>query len=376
MMSYWTWFYVINFAAHHTVPRAHTQVLRVGAAGCIAKPMQRTLSRNALEHWQPLYSPLMAQVNAVLHEMTQSTAALIPNIADHIISSGGKRIRPVITLLSAQLSGYSTGDRHVRLAAAIEFLHTATLLHDDVVDESLLRRGKPTANAAFGNSASVLVGDYMLSCAFQLMARDGSLEVLRVLSDTSAIITEGEVHQLMAQQNISTTRAQYLHIITAKTAQLFAAAGRVGGILGKETGAQAPQSSDALLETYGRNLGIIFQIVDDVLDYTADATQLGKAVGDDFREGKVTLPVLFAYEVANADQQSFWQRVITEPHTQTADDLPHAITLIQQHNVLEKCQQMMLSYHQEAATALKNFTDCDAKQALLDILDFAAQRQN
>lgn len=330
---------------------------------------------HALDDWRALYIADIARVDDVLREMTRSTADLIPNIAQHIISSGGKRIRPILTLLSSALCGYALGDRHVRLAAAIEFLHTATLLHDDVVDESELRRGKPTANAVWGNAASVLVGDYMLSCAFQLMSRDGSLHVLRVLSDTSAIITEGEVQQLMAQQDITTTQAQYLSIISAKTAQLFAAACRVGAILGAEVQQIDNDAREAAMETYGRNLGIVFQIADDVLDYLADQKRLGKTLGDDFREGKVTLPVLLAYQAGNVEEKQFWERVIGTPHEQKSADLTQAIALLHKYNIPDACHAIMQQYSEDARVALDVFPASDYHTALLDILAFAESRQ-
>ena len=231
----------------------------------------------------------MNGVNAVILERMQSKVSLIPELAGHLIAGGGKRMRPMLTLACANLLGYP-GTRHHKLAAAVEFIHTATLLHDDVVDGSGMRRGKQTANLIWGNPASVLVGDFLFSRAFELMVEDGSLKVLRILSHASAVIAEGEVEQLTAQRQIDTDEDHYLDIISAKTAALFAAACRVAPVV-----AEADEDVELALESYGRNLGIAFQLTDDVIDYASDAETMGKGVGDDFRDGKMTLPVILAY---------------------------------------------------------------------------------
>ncbi len=218
----------------------------------------------------------------------KSEIPLIHNIASHIIASGGKRIRPALTLISAQLCGYE-GARHIALAAAVEFIHTATLLHDDVVDESKVRRGLATANEVFGNKASILVGDFLLSQAFQLMVADGSLKVLKILSDAAAVIAKGEVMQLMTEGEPETTIQKYLQVISSKTAILFASACELGAVVAGQDGCEER------LREFGIYIGIAFQLTDDALDYTADESKLGKTVGDDFREGKVTLPVILAY---------------------------------------------------------------------------------
>ena len=241
-------------------------------------------------------------VNAVILERMQSEVALIPELAGHLIAGGGKRMRPMLTLASARLLDYS-GARHHKLAAAVEFIHTATLLHDDVVDGSGLRRGKRTANIIWGNPASVLVGDFLFSRSFELMVEDGSLKVLKILSRASSVIAEGEVNQLTAQRRVETSEDQYLEIIAAKTAALFAAACRIAAVVA-ERGEDAEQALDA----YGRNLGIAFQLVDDAIDYSSDAATMGKGVGDDFRDGKVTLPVILAYARGGEDDRRLLAR--------------------------------------------------------------------
>src|SRR5882757_5967535 len=246
----------------------------------------------------------MNGVNAVILERMQSKVALIPELAGHLIAGGGKRMRPMLTLASALLLDYP-GTRHHKLAAAVEFIHTATLLHDDVVDGSGMRRGKRTANLIWGNPASVLVGDFLFSRAFELMVEDGSLKVLRILSHASAVIAEGEVEQLTAQRRIETDEEQYLNIISAKTAALFAAACRVSPVV-----AEADEDAEFALETYGRHLGIAFQLTDDVIDYASDSATMGKGVGDDFRDGKMTLPVILAYARGSDEDRVFWRGAI------------------------------------------------------------------
>jgi octaprenyl-diphosphate synthase len=274
----------------------------------------------------------------------------------------------VLTILSAKLCGYTGGNRHIRLAAAIEFIHSATLLHDDVVDESELRRGEKTANNLWGNAASVLVGDFLLSRAFQLMSRDGSLRVMKLLSDSSAIISEGEVWQLMATADLATTKETYLKIIAAKTAQLFAAATAVGPLI-----TERPEEEVAALDHFGRALGIAFQIVDDTLDYSARQEEIGKTIGDDFREGKVTLPVLFAYAKADAGEKEFWERVIVR-REQKAGDLEQAVSLMQKHRVLAEVMEEARRYAEKAQEHLAPFPPSEEKQALLDLADFAVSR--
>jgi octaprenyl-diphosphate synthase len=288
-------------------------------------------------------------VNAVILERMQSKVALIPELAGHLIAGGGKRMRPMLTLACGTLLGYP-GTRHHKLAAAVEFIHTATLLHDDVVDGSGLRRGKRTANLIWGNPASVLVGDFLFSRAFELMVEDGSLKVLRILSHASAVIAEGEVEQLTAQRQIDTDEEHYLDIIAAKTAALFAAACRVSPVV-----AEASEDSELALECYGRNLGIAFQLSDDVIDYASDAATMGKGVGDDFRDGKMTLPVILAYARGTEANRTFWRSAIGGERVSDAD-LAHAIALL------------------KSSDALAMFPASKAKAALTEAAEFAVAR--
>src|SRR5215216_2658128 len=281
-----------------------------GASEQIARAMSATVHQ-LNQRRAPTLDPMLAlvagdlnAVNAVILERMQSKVALIPELAGHLIAGGGKRMRPMLTLACANLLDYS-GSRHHKLAAAVEFIHTATLLHDDVVDGSGTRRGKRTANLIWGNPASVLVGDFLFSRAFELMVEDGSLKVLRILSHTSAVIAEGEVDQLTAQRRVDTDEDHYLEIISAKTAALFAAACRVAPVV-----AEASEDSELALECYGKNLGIAFQLSDDVIDYASDPATMGKGVGDDFRDGKMTLPVILAYARGSAADRAFWRSAI------------------------------------------------------------------
>src|SRR5512136_3470084 len=251
-----------------------------------------------------LVAPDMERVNSTILSRTGSEVAMIPEVANHLISSGGKRLRPMLTLAMARLGGYS-GDGHVKLAAAVEFMHTATLLHDDVVDESDMRRGKVAARMLWGNEASVLVGDFLLGQAFRMMVEVGSLRALEILSSAAATIAEGEVMQLAAAKNTATTEDEYLAVVRGKTAELFAAACEVGPVL-----CARPRDEEAACRSFGMNLGITFQLVDDVLDYGGAAAKLGKNVGDDFREGKITLPVVLAFRRGGDAEREFWRRTL------------------------------------------------------------------
>src|SRR5579863_6148036 len=293
----------------------------MSARGTGAKPPA------TLDHLTGLLQADLDRVNTLILERMQSPVALIPQLAGHIIAAGGKRLRPMLTLASARLCGYR-GERHIALAAAVEFIHTATLLHDDVVDASDLRRGLATANAVWGNKPSVLVGDFLFSRAFELMVEDGCLRVLDILSEASAVIAEGEVLQLVTSNDLETSEAAYLEVINAKTAQLFAAASRIGAVLGDRK-----ETEEKALEAYGRNLGIAFQLVDDMLDYSAREIELGKSIGDDFRDGKITLPVVLALKAADGDEREFWRRAL-ETGEQRDGDLEHAIALMQRHGTL------------------------------------------
>jgi len=322
----------------------------------------------------PSLDPLMALVasdmngvNAVILERMQSKVALIPELAGHLIAGGGKRMRPMLTLACAELLGYP-GTRHHKLAAAVEFIHTATLLHDDVVDGSGMRRGKRTANLIWGNPASVLVGDFLFSLAFELMVEDGSLRVLRILSHASAVIAEGEVDQLTAQRRIDTGEDHYLDIISAKTAAMFAAACRVSPVV-----AEASEDAELALECYGKNLGIGFQLSDDVIDYASDTATMGKGVGDDFRDGKMTLPVILAYARGNDDDRAFWRSAIGGSQA-SDDDLQRAIRLLKESDALADTLERARQYARRAIDALAIFPAGKAKAALIEAAEFAVSR--
>ncbi|HET7816278.1 MAG TPA: polyprenyl synthetase family protein [Sphingomicrobium sp.] len=309
----------------------------------------------------------MHGVNAVILERMQSKVGLIPELAGHLIAGGGKRMRPMLTLGCAALLGYG-GTRHQKLAAAVEFIHTATLLHDDVVDGSGLRRGKRTANLIWGNPASVLVGDFLFSRAFELMVEDGSLRVLKILSHASAVIAEGEVEQLTTQRRIETDEEQYLSIISAKTAALFAAACRIAPVV-----AEADDEAELALEAYGRHLGVAFQLVDDVLDYGASEDVMGKGVGDDLRDGKVTLPVILAFARGSADDRDFWRSAISGERA-SDEDLARAIALLRETGALADTIERARHYGRRALDALAAFPQGKAKAALSEAVEFAVAR--
>jgi octaprenyl-diphosphate synthase len=309
--------------------------------------------------------------NRVIVAHMDSPVSLIPQLAAHIVAAGGKRLRPLLTLAAARLCGYpgrDGGARHVDLAACVEFIHTATLLHDDVVDESQLRRGLASANAVFGNKASVLVGDFLFARAFQLMVDDGSLRVLAILSKAAATIAEGEVLQLVTQNDLSTSEERYLEVIQGKTAALFAAACQVGAVV-----ASRPEREETALAEYGMKLGIAFQLVDDALDYVADQATLGKTIGDDFREGKITLPVLAAYMAGDEVEKAFWQRTV-EALDQTDADLDHAMRLIANHGAIRVTLDRAQRFVQKAKAALLVFPDSPVRRALADVADFTVRR--
>jgi len=321
----------------------------------------------SLDAMMALVAADMNGVNAVILERMQSKVALIPELAGHLIAGGGKRMRPMLTLACATLLGYP-GTRHHKLAAAVEFIHTATLLHDDVVDGSGMRRGKRTANLIWGNPASVLVGDFLFSRAFELMVEDGSLKVLRILSHASAVIAEGEVEQLTAQRRIDTDEDHYLQIISAKTAALFAAACRVSPVV-----AEASEDIELALECYGRNLGIAFQLSDDVIDYASDAATMGKGVGDDFRDGKMTLPVILAYARGGEADRAFWRSAIGGERV-SDEDLAHATTLLRSTDALADTIERARQYARRAIDALGMFPASKVKSALTEAAEFAVAR--
>ncbi len=309
--------------------------------------------------------------NRVIVQNMQSQVELIPQHAAHLVAAGGKRLRPILTLACARLCGYpgpEGGARHIALAACVEFIHTATLLHDDVVDESRLRRGLATANAIFGNKASVLVGDFLFSRSFQLMTADGSLQVLRLLSNAAATIAEGEVLQLVTQNDLSTKDERYLDVIQGKTAALFAAACQIGAVVAERGDAEEQALSD-----YGLYLGTAFQLVDDALDYAADQAELGKTVGDDFREGKITGPVLAAYKAGSEPDRAFWRRTI-ERSEQTDDDLDHALSLMEKTGAIGETLSRARNFADRAKAALAIFPDSRVKQCLSDVADYTVRR--
>jgi octaprenyl-diphosphate synthase len=324
-------------------------------------------AKASLEPIMALVESDLKRVNTLIIERVDSSVPLIPQLARHIVAAGGKRLRPVLTLAAAKLCGYA-GERHLTLAATVEFIHTATLLHDDVVDASDLRRGLATANAVWGNKPSVLVGDFLFSRAFQLMVQDGSLEVLAILSNASAVIAEGEVLQLVTANDISTTEEAYLQVIAAKTAALFAAAAKIGAVV-----AGRPAEEVAALESYGHNLGMAFQLVDDMLDYSAVQDELGKTVGDDFRDGKMTLPIVLALTKASEAEREFWHRTM-ERQEQSDEDLTRAIALLRQHGTLAETLRRAEVFGAEAAKALALFPDSPARRALLEVVQFCLQR--
>ena len=328
--------------------------------------------RDPLESLKPILALVtadMAHVNRIILDKAISDVEMIPELAHHLIDSGGKRLRPMLTIAAAKLAGYQ-GEGHIRLAAAVEFMHTATLLHDDVVDESDLRRGKKTARKLWGNQASVLVGDFLLGQAFRMMVDVGSLPALKILSNAAAVIAEGEVMQLAAAKHTSTTEDAYLAIINAKTAALFAAAAEVGPAI-----AQRPTDEQAALRSYGKNLGIAFQLVDDALDYAGDSSRLGKSVGDDFREGKITLPVILSYRRGNDAERTFWNRTLTEGKI-VDGDLEHALSLMKRHKAIEATFERARHYGAIARDALVIFPDSVPRKALADVVQFCVSRAN
>jgi octaprenyl-diphosphate synthase len=330
-------------------------------------PLRPGTPEPSLDPMLTLVSPEMNAVNSVILDRMQSDIPLIPELAGHLIAGGGKRLRPMLTLACARLLDYP-GTRHHKLAATVEFIHTATLLHDDVVDNSDLRRGRHTANLIWGNPASVLVGDFLFSRAFELMVEDGSLKVLRILSRASAVIAEGEVNQLTAQRQVRIGEDRYLDIIGAKTAALFAAACRIAAVV-----AEREEAVEEALDAYGRNLGIAFQLVDDAIDYVSDEATMGKEVGDDFRDGKVTLPVILAYARGDADERAFWEAAITGLKSSDAD-LAHAKQLLARHDAIPDTLTRARHYAQRAIDALGQFPAGAARSALEEAARFAVAR--
>jgi octaprenyl-diphosphate synthase len=330
-------------------------------------PLGEKPADRLIEPLAALVADDMARVNQAILARTGSDVTMIPEVANHLISSGGKRLRPILTLAAAGLCGYP-GAGHVKLAAAVEFMHTATLLHDDVVDESDMRRGKAAARVLWGNEASVLVGDFLLGQAFKMMVEVGSLPCLEVLSHAAAVIAEGEVMQLSAAKDTETTEDAYLAVIRAKTAALFAAACEVGPIL-----ANRPRAEVAACQAYGVNLGVAFQLIDDALDYGGSAAKLGKNVGDDFREGKITLPVVLSFRRGTPTEREFWRRTL-EMGEVVEDDLEIALVMMKKHRALDDTIERARHYGAMAVDALELFPASPWKHALRDAVEFAVSR--
>ncbi|MEC9368735.1 MAG: polyprenyl synthetase family protein [Pseudomonadota bacterium] len=321
----------------------------------------------SLKPLMTLVAPDMDGVNRIILDKARSDVELIPELARHLIDSGGKRLRPMLTIAASQMCGYK-GDGHIKLAASVEFMHTATLLHDDVVDESDLRRGKTTARLLWGNEASVLVGDFLLGQAFRMMVDVGSLGALGILSHAASVIAEGEVMQLVASKNTETTEDDYLAVILAKTAALFSAAAEVGAVI-----AGRPKEEQAALRSYGRNLGVAFQLIDDALDYAGEQSKLGKSVGDDFREGKITLPIILAYRRGSDSERAFWRRTLQDAELREGD-LEEAIRLVANHGAIADTIERARHYGSIARDAMDIFPDSPQKSALLEAIDFCVSR--
>lgn len=320
------------------------------------------------ERLQQLLAADMDAVNTLIRtRMASEHAPRIPEVTAHLVEAGGKRLRPMLTLAAARICGYK-GEDHVKLAATVEFIHTATLLHDDVVDESDKRRGRATANLLWDNKSSILVGDYLFARSFQLMVETGKLRVLDILANASAVIAEGEVLQLTAAQNLDTTEEIYLQVVRGKTAALFAAACEVGAVV-----ADADESHVAALNAYGDAIGISFQIVDDLLDYGGASASLGKNVGDDFREGKLTMPVILAIAKSDASERAFWVKTI-EKGTQDDGDLEYAMALMAKHGTLKTTREKALDWAEQGKAALAPLPDSEMKALLSDLADFVVSR--
>jgi len=321
----------------------------------------------SIERLNALVRADLERVNGLIINRTGSEVTMIPEVANHLISSGGKRLRPMLTLATAALTGYR-GDGHVKLAASVEFMHTATLLHDDVVDASEMRRGKLAARMLWGNEASVLVGDFLLGQAFKMMVEVGSLRALDILSAAAVTIAEGEVMQLAAAKNLDTTEDAYLGVIRAKTAELFAAACEVGPVL-----ADRAKAEQAACRSFGMNLGIAFQLIDDALDYGGSRARLGKNVGDDFREGKITLPVILAFRRGSEEERRFWRGALEGGESREAGG-ERAAACLSRHRALEDTVERARHYGAIAKDALALFPEGEGKGALIEVVDFCVAR--
>ncbi len=331
----------------------------------ISKPAE--IGHTPVDRLYSLVAADMSATDRLIHERAGSSITLIPDLARHLIDSGGKRLRPLLTLAAARYCGYQ-GRHHIDLAAAVEFIHTATLLHDDVVDASSLRRGKIAANIVWGNKPSILVGDFLFSRAFQLMVETASLRVLDILATAATVIAEGEVLQLKSANNLATTETDYMNVVSAKTAALFAAAAEAGA-----TVADASAETAHAFHAYGQNLGIAFQLVDDALDYSGRQAQMGKSVGDDFREAKVTLPVILALDRADDEARRFWRRAI-ESGLQQDGDLKRAIAYVEETGAIRETRARARRYADLARSALLALNPNPLRDALVDVAEFCVGR--
>jgi octaprenyl-diphosphate synthase len=330
-------------------------------------PLEEQTQEPGIDGLIALVANDMERVNQTILSRACSDVSMVPEVANHLISSGGKRLRPMLTLATAGLCGY-TGSGHIKLAASVEFMHTATLLHDDVVDESNLRRGRLAARMLWGNQASVLVGDFLLGQAFKMMVEVGSIPCLHVLSTAATVIAEGEVMQLAAAKDTQTSEDDYLAVIRAKTAALFGAAAELGPLIGKR-----PKPEAAACRGYGLNLGIAFQLIDDALDYGGTSAELGKNVGDDFREGKITLPVVLSFRRGTMEQREFWRRTLEQGDIRKGD-LEQAIAIMRKYHALEDTIERARHYGAMARDALELFPPSPWKFALIDVVDFCVNR--
>ncbi|HIJ85051.1 MAG: Trans-hexaprenyltranstransferase [Magnetococcales bacterium] len=329
----------------------------------------RSQDQSVLDYLHDVIGTDLGETNEVILEKLDSQVPLIPELGSHLINSGGKRLRPILTLLSTRMFGYR-GKQHHTLAAVVEFIHTATLLHDDVVDESLTRRGRQTANAVWGSKAPVLVGDFLFSRAFQMLVDHGDLRVLKVIADACAVISEGEVMQLLASNNLATDENQYMEVVARKTATLFAAAARMGAILNLR-----PAEDEENLARYGLLLGQAYQVVDDTLDYSATRETLGKGIGDDFQEGKITLPLIHAYHHGSEEERRFWVSCI-EDRNQPPGSLERAIELVRQRGSLDYAMGRARSLADEAAATAVRFPASRERDALVKLATFSVDRHH
>lgn len=324
-------------------------------------------SSRVLERLHALIGDDLEETNRVIMAQLNARVELIPTLGFHLINSGGKRLRPLLTLVTARMFGYA-GKEHALLAAVIEFIHTATLLHDDVVDKSAQRRGQASANAIWGSKAPVLVGDFLFSRSFQILVEHGDLKVLRIMADACAVISEGEVMQLVVSNDLATTEEKYLEVVSRKTATLFASAAQIGALLNNRSAEE-----EALLARYGLLLGQAFQVVDDALDYASSGETLGKSIGDDFQEGKITLPVIHAYQHGSEEERSFWRKSLEEK-ARTEGGLHRAIKLIRERGSLDYTMRRARQFAEEAKAQLQSLPASEARDALALLADFSVDR--